>query len=147
MEGNGIIDVHGANYMIGPRIALFCCANARAALPRPEANPSPEVSVIELPCSGRIDEVSIIRALRSGAWAVMVVGCLEGNCKYSAGNYQAWRRVEEARSLLQQLGVDPERVQMYNMASNQHARLGQALCEMKERAARLGPIRILEGDR
>jgi coenzyme F420-reducing hydrogenase delta subunit len=131
--------------MTDPKIALFCCANARAALPRLEDDPN--IALIELPCSGRVDEVSIIRALRGGAWAVMVVGCLEGNCKYSTGNYQARRRVEETCSLLQQLGVDPQRVQMFNVASNQHARLGQAIGEMKERAARLGPVRILEGDR
>jgi coenzyme F420-reducing hydrogenase delta subunit len=77
----------------------------------------------------------------------MVIGCLEGNCKYGTGNYQARRRVDEVRSLLQQLGLDPQRVQMFNLASNQHARLGQAMTEMKERAAKLGPIRILDGDR
>lgn len=131
--------------MTGARIALFCCTNARAALAEEKALPG--VSVIELPCSGRIDEVAIIRALRNGAWAVMVVGCLEGNCRYGTGNYQAWRRVDEARSLLQQLGVDPQRVQMFNIASNQQARLRQALDEMRERADKLGPIRILEGDR
>jgi coenzyme F420-reducing hydrogenase delta subunit len=77
----------------------------------------------------------------------MVIGCLEENCRYRSGNYQAWRRVEEARSLLQQLGVDPARVQMFNMASNQHARLAQAIEEMRDRAKGLGPIKILEGDR
>ncbi len=135
--------------MTGPSIALFCCTNARAALSPAggDEERSPDISIIELPCSGRIDEVTIIKALRNGAWVVMVVGCLEGNCKYGAGNYQAWRRVEEARSLLQQLGVDPQRVQMFNVASNQHSRLLNAMNEMRERALKLGPIRILEGDR
>ncbi len=135
--------------MTGPLIALFCCANARGALSTPENGEEavPGVSISELPCSGRLDEVLIIRALRNGAWAVMVVGCLEGNCRYRTGNYLAWRRVEEARSLLKQLGVDPARVQMFHIASNQHARLDEAMNEMRDRAQRLGPIRILEGDR
>lgn len=135
--------------MTGPRIALFCCSNARGAVSTPEIGEEviSGVSITELPCSGRIDEVTIIRALRNGAWAVMVVGCLEENCRYRTGNYQAWRRVEEARSLLKQLGVDPARVQMFHIASNQHARLNEAVNEMRERAQRLGPIRLLEGDR
>jgi coenzyme F420-reducing hydrogenase delta subunit len=135
--------------MTGPRIALFCCSNARGALAFPgnDEEAIPGVSVNELPCSGRIDEVTIIRALRNGAWAVMVVGCLEDNCRYRTGNYQAWRRVEEARSLLKQLGIDPTRVQMFHMASNQHVRLNEAVNEMRGRAQRLGPISILEGER
>jgi coenzyme F420-reducing hydrogenase delta subunit len=135
--------------MMGPRIALFCCSNARGALSVPGKGEEalPGVTIIELPCSGRIDEVTILRALRNGAWAVMVVGCLEDNCRYRTGNYQAWRRVEEARSLLKQLGVDPARVQMFHIASNQHARSNEAMNEMRDRARRLGPIRILEGDR
>lgn len=131
-----------------PRVALFCCTSARGALSTPtkgEETP-PGVSIIELPCSGRIDEVTILRALRNGAWAVLVVGCLEDNCRYRSGNYQAWRRVEEARSLLRQLGVDPARVQMCHSASNQHARLAEAIEEMRDRAKRLGPIKILEDD-
>ena len=130
------------------KIVLFCCSAARTALAAPggrEALP-PDVSAVELPCSGRIDEVTIIRALRAGAWAVMVVGCLEDNCRYGTGNYQARRRVEEARSLLGQLGIDPDRVRMVSAASNQHAILVRAIAEMRERAAKLGPIRILEGD-
>jgi F420-non-reducing hydrogenase iron-sulfur subunit len=132
-----------------PKIALLCCHNARGALSilEQEEGTRPGVSIIELPCSGRIDEVTVLRALRNGAWAVVVVGCLEGNCQYRSGNYQAWRRVGEARSLLQQIGVDPARVQMFHIASNQHARLAEALNEMRDRARRLGPIRLLEGDR
>jgi coenzyme F420-reducing hydrogenase delta subunit len=130
-------------------ITVFCCANSGQALNPPvgKAIAQPGVTVTEIPCSGRIDEVTILRALREGAGAEMVVGCLEGNCKFVSGNYQAWRRVEEVRSILKQLDINPDRVMMLNVASNQHARLARALAELKERASRWGPIRILEGDR
>jgi coenzyme F420-reducing hydrogenase delta subunit len=130
-------------------ITVLCCANARLSLTAPGEveNLPPGTKVIELPCIGRIDEVTILRTLRGGAWAVLVIGCLEGNCKYLSGNYQARRRVDEARSLLQQLRMDPSRVQMCNIASNQHACLKAALAESRERAAQLGPVKVLEGDK
>jgi coenzyme F420-reducing hydrogenase delta subunit len=55
--------------------------------------------------------------------------------------------VEETRSLLQQLGMDPSRVRMFSVASNQHAKLMKDLEEMVDLTQRLGTIRILEGDR
>lgn len=132
-----------------PRVTMFICRSAREALQTQEGELAlPEgVGVVELPCSGRIDPVTIIRALRSGSWAVMVVGCLEDNCKFQSGNYQARRAVEEVRSILEQVRVDPQRVQMFNVASNQHAGMAAAVDEMTERARRLGPVSILEGDR
>ncbi|MBI0582772.1 MAG: hydrogenase iron-sulfur subunit [Methanomassiliicoccus sp.] len=135
--------------MTDPTIVMFMCRNARTALSGPEGTEAvpPDVRVIEVPCSGRVDEVMMLKALRNGAWAVMVVACLDGNCKNSTGNYQARRRVDEARSLLAQLGVDAGRIRMYSVASNQHAMLMAAVGEMQAFARERGPIKILEGDR
>lgn len=102
---------------------------------------------MEVPCSGRIDEVMLLRALRKGSRAVMVIACLDGNCKNRTGSYHARRRVDEARSLLVQLGIDPRRVGIYNLASNQNAGWMGAVSEMRGIARELGPVRILEGDR
>jgi coenzyme F420-reducing hydrogenase delta subunit len=135
--------------MTDPTIAMFICRSARTALVRPDGSEAipPGVQVMELPCSGRVDEVMALRALRTGAWATMIVACLDGNCKNRTGNYQARRRVEEVRSVLQQLGVDPARVRMCSVASNQHALLMREIEEIRGTARKLGPIRILEGDR
>ncbi|WP_019176201.1 hydrogenase iron-sulfur subunit [Methanomassiliicoccus luminyensis] len=128
------------------KVMLICCRNARAAVDAVEDMP-PEVKVLELPCSGRVDEVTIVRALRLGASAVMVAGCLEGNCQHHSGNYQARRRVDDARSILAQIGVEPERVEMLHLASNQSAKARAAVQEMVARARRLGPITLTEGKR
>ncbi len=134
--------------MTEPIIAMFICKTARTALAGPEGGETvpPEVQVIELPCSGRVDEVMMLRALRQGAWAAMVVACLDGNCRNRTGNYQARKRVAEVRSLLSQLGLEPDRVKMFSVASNQHAWLMEALEGMRRSARQWGPIRILEGD-
>lgn len=134
--------------MTEPIIAVFICRTARAALAGPQGEEiAPGVQLIELPCSGRVDEVMLLKALRQGAWAAMVVACLDGNCKNRTGNYQARKRVDEVRSLLSQLGLEPERVRMFSVASNQHAWLMEAVEGMRRSARAWGPIRILEGDR
>ena len=127
------------------KVMLICCENARTAVDAVGEELPPEVKIMELPCSGRVDEVTIIRALRLGASAVMVVGCLEGNCKHHSGNYQARRKVEDARSILAQIGVEPERVEMFNLSSNQSVRARTAAQEMVLRARTLGPIALTEG--
>ena len=132
--------------MTFPPVMMFCCSSARTALEEQGPLPS-DVGLIELPCSGRIDQALLIKVLRQGAWTVAVVGCLEGNCKYHSGNYQARRRVEEVRSVLTQLRLDPQRVQMFNIASNHQAKLRGAIKEMRERAEMLGPIRPQEVDK
>jgi F420-non-reducing hydrogenase iron-sulfur subunit len=134
--------------MTEPIIAMFICRAARAALAGPDGVETvpPGVQVIELPCSGRVDEVMILKALRQGAWAAMVVACLDGNCKNRTGNYEARKRVDEARSLLSELGLRPERAKMFSVASNQHAWLMEAMEGMRRSAREWGPIRILEGD-
>lgn len=89
----------------------------------------------------------LLRALRAGSHAVMVVACLDGNCRNRTGNYHARRRVDEARSLLDQLGIDPRRVGMFAVASNQNAAWKLAVARMQDIAEELGPVRLLEGDR
>lgn len=126
------------------KVLLICCGNARAAVD--DAEPPSEVKVLEVPCSGRVDEVTIIKALRLGASAVLVAGCLEGNCKHHSGNYQARRRVDDAKNILAQIGVEPERVEMFNLASNQSAKARMAMRETVSRARNLGPI-VPEGKR
>jgi coenzyme F420-reducing hydrogenase delta subunit len=134
--------------MTDPIIAMFICRSARTALANPdgEENVPPGVRMVELPCSGRVDEVMLLKALRQGAWAAMVVGCLEGNCRNRTGNYQARRRVDEVRSMLTQLGLEPERVSMFSVASNQHVALMDLIERTRASARAWGPMRTLEVD-
>ncbi len=129
------------------KVIAFCCPSAVAARDRALEEGRelpPGLSVVELPCSGRIDELNILRALRQGAWAVMVIGCLDGNCEFHSGTYQARRRVERARDILPEIGVEEERVEMFRVASNQGQKFAEIAWGMMERAERLGPVRLPE---
>ena len=100
---------------------------------------SSDVMVIRVPCAGRIDVLHILKAFRHGADAVFVAGCLEKNCHYEYGNFEAKKRVEHARRILSSIGIETERVEMFNVASNQGWRFPAIVREMVSRVEKLGP--------
>jgi F420-non-reducing hydrogenase iron-sulfur subunit len=129
--------------MMEARIIGFCCSYcgySSADLAGRQGRPySPEVMVVRLPCSGRIDVLHILRAFRQGADAVFVAGCLEGNCNFTNGNYEARKRVEQTKEILDALGLGSRRVEMFNIASNQGWRFPTIIEEMSARVSELGP--------
>ena len=97
------------------------------------------VTLVELPCTGRVDVLHLLGSFREGADAVFVAGCLEGNCRFQYGNIEARKRVTLTKSLLQAAGLEPERLEMFNLASNQEWRFVEIVQEMVSRVRRLGP--------
>jgi coenzyme F420-reducing hydrogenase delta subunit len=73
---------------------------------------------------------------------VYVAGCLEGECHYLEGNYKARRKVAYVKKVLTELGIEPERVAMYNLSSAQGARFAEIANEMVERIRDLGPTPV-----
>ena len=121
-------------------IGFVCRESALAAAEQAAAKGrcSSGVTLVEMPCTGRVDVVHILRAFREGADAVFVAGCLEGNCKYQYGNIEARKRVALTKSLLQSAGLEPERLEMFNLASNQEWRFAEIVQEMVSRVDKLG---------
>ena len=103
---------------------------------------SANIKIIQLPCTGRVDIIHLLNAFEDGADGVYVAGCLEGECHYIAGNLKAKRKVEYVQRTLTELGIDPERIQMYNLSSAQGARFAEIANEMAEKIAALGPTPI-----
>jgi F420-non-reducing hydrogenase iron-sulfur subunit len=101
-----------------------------------------DVTVIRIPCTGRVDVKHILQSFRLGADAVLVVGCLEGNCNYQYGNIEARKRVAQAKAILQQIGIEPERLRMCNVASNQAWRFVEFVNEMERLVEKIGPSPI-----
>jgi coenzyme F420-reducing hydrogenase delta subunit len=100
---------------------------------------SPDVRIVKLVCTGRLDTLHLLRAFEDGAGAVCVVGCEEGNCHFLDGNLRARKKVRQAKKLLQEVGLEPERVEMFNLGASEGPRFAKAVDEMAERARRLGP--------
>jgi F420-non-reducing hydrogenase iron-sulfur subunit len=98
-----------------------------------------EIEIIMVPGTGREDILDLLKALENGADAVLVAGCLEGECHYLTGNIQAKKRVHKLKKDLSQMGLEPERLEMFNLSSSDGPRWAAICQEMSQRAHRLGP--------
>ena len=97
------------------------------------------VRVIQLPCSGRVDILHLLKAFEDGADGVYVAGCMEGDCHFLTGNFKARRKVEYVKGVLAAIGIEPERIEMYNMSSAEGPRFAEVAREFTERIKGLGP--------
>ena len=98
-----------------------------------------DVKVIQVPCTGRVDILHLLNAIEDGADGVYVAGCLEGECHYIEGNLKARRKVAYVKKTLTEIGIEPERLQMYNLSSAQGARFAEIANEMVLKIRELGP--------
>lgn len=92
-----------------------------------------------MPCTGRVAIIHLMKALEKGADGVFVAGCLEGDCHYQAGNLRARKRVAYVQELLKSIGMDPERVAMYNLSAGQGPRFAEICREVTDKVRQLGP--------
>ena len=99
----------------------------------------PEIKVILMPCTGRVDIHHLLKAFEGGADVVFEAGCLEGECHYLTGNIQARTRVAKVKKDFEALGLEPERLEMYNLSSSEGPRFAAIAQEVAEKAFRLGP--------
>jgi F420-non-reducing hydrogenase iron-sulfur subunit len=102
------------------------------------------VKVIQVPCTGRVDIIHLLKAIEDGADGVYVAGCLEGECHYLTGNLKAKKRVQYVKKVLREIGMEPERVEMYNLSAGEGPRFAEIAKEMTERVKKLGPSPVRE---
>ncbi len=99
----------------------------------------PNLRVIRVMCSSRVDPVFIIKALLDGADGVLVAGCHPGDCHYQKGNYYARRKVALTKKILESLGLEPERVKLSWIAASEGPKFVQVAKEFTEEIRKLGP--------
>jgi len=97
------------------------------------------VEIIRVPCTGRVDIIHLLKALEDGADGVYVAGCEEGDCHYLTGNLKARKRVVYVQKVLEDLGVEKERVAMYNLSAAQGPRFVEIAKEFTAIVTALGP--------
>ena len=101
---------------------------------------SPNVRVIRLMCSGRVDPCFVLKALARGADGVLIAGCHPGECHYIEQNYKTIRRYTLLKHLLHQLGISERRVRLVWASAAEAAHLTEAIDEMVEEIRTLGPL-------
>jgi coenzyme F420-reducing hydrogenase delta subunit len=97
------------------------------------------IKIIRVPCSGKVDVRHLLRAIQQGADGVYVVGCLEGTCHYNEGNFRARERVDYVKTLLEEIGLEGDRVRMYNLSSGEGPTFAAYAKEMADLIRSLGP--------
>jgi len=104
----------GAVYSM--KIIAFCCTycayNAADLAGSMRLQYPHLVRVVKLLCTGKVEPILILEAFRHGADAVLVAGCLEGECHFLEGNLRAREAVEYAKRLVSDAGIEPARLEM-----------------------------------
>lgn len=100
----------------------------------------PNIRLIRLMCSGRLDPTFVFKALAGGADGVLITGCHPGECHYLEQNYKALRRYLLLRRTLKGLGIEPERVKLVWASAAEGVRLAEEITKMVEEIRALGPL-------
>jgi F420-non-reducing hydrogenase iron-sulfur subunit len=126
-----------------PKILALCChycAYAAADLAGSmRVQYPPNVRVLRLPCTGKVDIGYIMEAFEKGVDGVIIAGCLEGGCHFQEGNLRARKRVEFAKQILEEAGIEPERLEMFNLSSAMGQTFAEIATQVTERIRKLGP--------
>ncbi len=101
---------------------------------------APNVRLIRLMCSGRLDPTFVFKALASGADGVLISGCHPGECHYLEQNYKALRRFHLMQRTLKALGLEPERVRLVWASAAEGARFASEVTSFVEQIRTLGPL-------
>jgi F420-non-reducing hydrogenase iron-sulfur subunit len=132
-----------------PKIVGFCCnwCSYRGADMAGTARikSAPNVRIVRVMCSGRVDPVFVLKAFEQGADGVLILGCHPGDCHYVEGNYKTARRVPLLKKMLDQLGIEDERVHLDWVSAAEGARFASIVNEMTAKVKELGPFRVNEG--
>ena len=126
-----------------PKIVAFCCnwcSYAGADLAgTSRIQYSPNIRIIRVMCSGRVDPLFVLKALSIGADGVLILGCHPGDCHYLEGNYKTLRRIPLLKKMLKQLGIEEERIRLEWVSASEGAKFAEVANSFTQTIKNLGP--------
>ncbi|MCS7215598.1 MAG: hydrogenase iron-sulfur subunit [Thermodesulfovibrio sp.] len=127
-----------------PKIVAFLCnwcsyAAADKAGAAQNTYP-PNVNVIRVMCSGRVDPQFVMKAFKDGADGVIILACHLGDCHYKEGNYRAVQRYRMLTRLLDELGIEKERFLFDFVSAGEGDKFVNVLKDMGEKIKKIGPL-------
>ncbi|MCK4434627.1 hydrogenase iron-sulfur subunit, partial [Candidatus Bathyarchaeota archaeon] len=106
----------------------------------------PNIRIVRVMCSGRVDPSFILEALKDGADGVLVAGChLPSDCHYISGNFKALRRIKLLKKVLEQFGIEPERVRLEWISASEGDKFAAVVKDMVEQIKKIGPNPLKNG--
>jgi F420-non-reducing hydrogenase iron-sulfur subunit len=127
-------------------VAIFCnwCTYLAADLAgTSRLKYAPNIRVVRVMCSGRVDPQFVLDAFGNGADGVLLGGCHPNDCHYQEGNYKALRRYTLLRRMLEQMGIEPDRFRLEWISAAEGDRLRNVVNDMVAKVRALGPLRPL----
>ena len=103
---------------------------------------APNLRIIRLMCTGRVDPSFILRAFQLGADGILVAGCHPGDCHYQEGNFKALRRVLLLKRILREFGIDERRLRLEWISAAEGEKFAKVSTEFTEELRALGPLRL-----
>jgi len=103
----------------------------------------PNVRVVRVPCSGRVNPLFVLKSLENGFDGVLVSGCHPGDCHYISGNYIARRKFAILKAALEFIGVEPGRVQFAWVSAGEGEKFAQVVARVTDDVKKLGPAKRL----
>ena len=99
----------------------------------------PNIRIVRVMCTGRIDPQLVLNAFRYGADGVLIAGCHEGDCHYIGGNYRAYRKYLLLKEFLQIMGIGEKRFRLEWVSASEGERFAKVVREMVDNIKELGP--------
>ena len=100
----------------------------------------PNLKAIRVMCSGRVDPAFILEALSRGADGVLIAGCHPGDCHYQSGNYKTNRRIKLLKKLVEELGIEPQRIRFEDISAAEGQKFASVVTEFVAEIKKLGPL-------
>ncbi|MGD0484164.1 MAG: hydrogenase iron-sulfur subunit [Gemmatimonadales bacterium] len=126
-------------------VAFFCnwCTYLAADLAgTTRTKYAPNIRVVRVMCSGRIDPQFVLDAFAKGADGVLIGGCHPGDCHYESGNYKTLRRFDLLRRTLRALGIEEARFRLEWLSASEAEPLKAVVNDMVEKVRALGPLHL-----
>jgi len=126
-----------------PKIVAFCChycALAAADVAGKTGVQIPtNIRIIRVLCTGKVEVDHILKTLEAGADGVVVIGCKFGECYFREGNFRAAKKIERVQGLIEEIGLERDRVKFDFVPGPGAGKFGAILNDMTEKISSLGP--------
>ena len=101
---------------------------------------APNIRIIRVMCSGRVDPQFVLKAFAEGADGVLISGCHPGDCHYQEGNYKALRRAKLLSKMLEQFGIEKERFRLEWVSAAEGEKFSTVVKDFTAKVKKIGPL-------